>query len=390
MKNLFRILKGIPNGDIGIQVMINDTALETLNKEDLYTEIHKFSKDPNKQYLVNLSIDNSHEVLDYVEMFRLLNIVCDGNVEIEISASGKQFNKIMLAIEGDKSNNIYTTYFDDHDAGNIVRAGLIDVRKVRSSCYLSDIYLRNLDEDSLRYVFNNPLFIFDRDKFLEERAIIRDVWSSILPDVGWIKGFTDVEKMYLIADYINKNIRFGGEHYKTGVHNGRSVYYVADDAKNAISTYKNRQGVCSGQSDLALLLLNNSLAKCPVEKVSGYYVPSDQNHVWIALLENDKYLGVCLTMRNRFIDFSKKGYIEGTITLNNNHREREDYKKDVCPYVELTEKDKNLIERSINCKLAGIVPPGLSSRRNSGFPPKLPPRRNNGLHSNSKVKKINN
>lgn len=336
MKEVFKVIPSIPNGVYALDVKLNDTALISLSARDLYNAFFKIKRFQNKPIHINLTIDNEYSSIEYNSLFSKLKEATEGNVKIDIYTSGRNFDQIMSYIGTDGSDIDYVVYIDDHNIREILDSGCFNFSNAACPCYLSRRYIRNLDDIDFNSIYESNLFIFDRDEALLERKIIYDVWQEIIPSEGMINKLTQESKMILIADYINENIRYANDGYRlTGQFQGRNLYYVEKWAKYGIGTYQYKRGVCSGQSDLACILLDNYYAKTNCRCVDGLHIPTRDPHAWIILCAENGNYGICLTMPKRFVDLIEYGYADGKISLEFVFTDREDYEINVDSYVDI-------------------------------------------------------
>lgn len=370
MGGLYRVQPGIPQSGYSAYVELNDETLICLSANDIRKHcIQKMIPKTNpKPIHISFVIDNEYSLGEFNLFFDKLVEATGRDFKINIYTSGRNFNLLMDAIDKNSSVDKCSVYIDDHDIRGILINSNLDFSKVSCDCHLSKRYIRNLDDSKFRQVCDLKKFVFDREEALKERRVIEKVWREIGGSNASINRLNSLSKAILVADYINKNISYANDgHRITGTHNGLNIHYVEEWAQRGLLTYKYKKGVCSGQADLASILLDNYLAKTDCRVVEGVYVPFKDRHAWLGIRGNDGYYGICLTLCKRFVDLSKVGYAEGTITLEYDHRDRNDYSVCVDEYVDVP----NDIYNNYRSKIYDFL---RNNSIDSGCPP-LPPRR---------------
>lgn len=368
MKELYQVAPGIPCSGYSVNLKLNDIALLCLPVKEIRERCVQKMSSKTKPIHISFVIDNEYSLNEFNLFLEKLEEATGRDVKIDIYTSGRNFNFLMDSIGIKNIGDKLTVHIDDHDIRGVLTNSNIDFSKVTCNCQLSKRYIRNLDDNKFRQVFGFEKFIFNREDALEERRIIEKVWREIGVSATSINRLNSLSKAVLVADYINKNISYASDgHRITGVHNGLNVHYVEEWARKGLLTYKHKKGVCSGQADLASILLDNYFANIDCRMIEGVYVPFKDRHVWLGIKENDGYYAICLTFNRRFVDLSKMGYTDGAISLEYEHYDRKDYEVFVNSYVDVPDDIYNKYRSKIYEFL----------RNNSGgsvYPP-LPPRR---------------
>ena len=388
MSRVFDIRCGVPRSSYGLDLQINDEELDCLDVSDLYNSISSVKYLRNKPVHVKLIIDGEHSFLEYSSFFTKIEEATSGNVRIDVYTSGSNFDSLMECIGIRNSGVDCAIHIDDQNVRGVIDTCEIDFSKAVCPCYLSKRYVRNLDDEEFRRIYNSNMFKFNREEALAERKIIREVWKKISPVTSAIDRLSPLSKVVLVADYINSNISYAHDgHRLVGQHaDGRNHHIVEEWASNGLLTYERKKGVCTGQSDLACILLDNYLAKTNCCSVSGYYAPTRDGHQWIVLPHKGKNYGVCLTMSKRFVDLSKVGYLEGEVFLEREHSGRSDYKINIDSYEDVPGESytifrKRTYDNLMKYQKSGANPPQLPPRKEpkNVLPiplPPLPPRKN--------------
>lgn len=381
MEEMIRMSPGLPRSGYSANVEVNDMALQTFSADEIKTECNKRRKN-NNPVRVSLSINNVFCLETYYELLKKLEVAIGENVKLDIYASGEGFNTLMDAISYSSIKDKIIVHIDDYDVRRYIDLGCIDLTKTSCKCKFSRKYIRNFEQKDFNKICMDDRFIFDRNKAMEERKIISEVWRTIGVDDKLVNRLSGIAKTILITDYINNNISYAHDgHRIIGTHNGINQHYVEEWAKDGVLTYKRKSGVCSGQAELAEILLNNYYAKTNCFMVSGVYRPLRDKHMWIALKEQDQSYGICLTMRRRFVDLNKFGYEDHEVTLEYEHHNRNDYKYNIDRYAEFSDEKCKSLRMRVYQILAGDETP-LPPRRLPRPLPKrkiketpLPPRR---------------
>lgn len=373
MKELLRMSSGIPRSGYSVNIEVNDKALQILSADEIKHECNKRRK-TNAPVHVSLSINNVFDLEIYYEFLKKLEGALGANVKVDIYTSGHSFNTLMDSIRNSKLRDKIVVHIDDHDVRQVIDTASIDLAKVSCSCEFSRKYIRNFNIDDFNRIYMNENFIFDRERALEERKIIIAVWRTIGLDETKNNRIGSLAKTILVADFINNNISYAHNgHRIIGKCNGINQHFVEEWARDGLLTYRNRSGVCSGQSELAEILLNNYYTRTNCFAVSGVYRPMHDLHVWIAVREQGENYGVCLTLRKRFVDLGKLGYENHEVKLESGHHNRDDYLINLDSYVELPREKYNVFKTRVYEFLSsGDVIPPLPQRR---VPRPLPKRK---------------
>lgn len=138
-------------------------------------------------------------------------------------------------------------------------------------------------------------------------------------------------------DYIRNNVRFPSE-----------LVYVEEDGTQKLKpgsptyifssygTYKNREGVCSGQTKLMQALLSNKFFNIDSTPLIGYCPQGRQE--WLGVVIDGKMFQCCPTLNGPFAPVKKLGYVV----------DEDDIYSRVYPTAYLTEEDRLKLKSTVN------------------------------------------
>lgn len=332
------ILPGLPEEQYKYEVKITDEALQCFDDSSI---IKQFGSSNN---FVKFYLDRKLDIDECTTLLEKLERIAGKSGSIAIFTTGRNFNDLMKIIGTRNGSNHYEMHIDDNDIRDIIDVrGIIcglNFSRISCDCYFSDRYLMNFNPGDFIALCRIPECKFDRERALRMSAIIGEVWGTLVPSFYYGETLSSFEKTEMILDYMKENIR------------------LDDNSTNddVIEAFRSGTSSNSSQVLLANLLLDNYFAQVDCRVVNGTYLPTGNLQSWIVTKHNGNYFGHCLARDYRFTDLSAKGYTEGIITLENEHRYRDDFRCDISSYAVLDEIDYFNFKVSLDAKRKGFFP----------------------------------
>lgn len=138
------------------------------------------------------------------------------------------------------------------------------------------------------------------------RKVVDEVMER-MDSIYWLGELSSYEKIYMINKFINENITYPERYTYTGSDGKIHVQpECPEDVFNPYLTYKNKEGLCVGQSRLMVALLNNSYMNVPSFTISGDHPMG--GHEWVGSIVDGNLIETCVTLNGPFKDLRGLGY----------------------------------------------------------------------------------
>lgn len=324
-----------------VRCYVGDKNICINNTDDFLTLIDMISCGSMDDFYIDLTFNTIMGSKNFASVVAGLKSCYNKNGSVDIFTSGRNIANCTTFLTK-KVDNV-NVFVDDYEIQSILK--FMDVDQIKFNCHLSENYLLNLDNNTFDYVCGQDNFKFNRSDIISKRTLIKTFWDTRLNGVHNIKSFSDEEKVMLVLDYINSNIRYTN-------HKGR-VNSGSDNCKSdPVEVLKNKEGNSKGLSLLACFLLNNYLARVDCHEVEGYHRTLNTNISWIVTKINGNKYGHCLVMPKRFKQLSKYGYLDGKMTLEPMQFSRIEYISTVDGYSEMSDPDCLYLSYSLNDKIS--------------------------------------
>lgn len=340
------VLKIVPEEE-KVKIDISDEVLLSLESDDFHLESFKGLKDINFYLNRQLSYEECCEFLSKLER------ICGLDGKVRIFTSGCNFNEMMKAIGNSKIKECCEMHIDDSkdvrkiiDSSNVISG--LNFSRICCDCYFSDRYLLNFNAGEFDALCSISECKFDRKRLRKMRMTIENVWNKLIPSQSSINTFDKFSRVQLMLDFIESN---------------------NDDS------YLKFFGDCSKEEAKIMffnMLLDNYVAKVNSNVVCGRNIINNSDMVWVVTSIDGNNYGHCLIGGEKFSGLDEKGYVDGKIMLEDKHKYRDDYIREVGVYASLDCDDYNSIRRALEFKKKGINSCCSESNSLIGMPPLFP------------------
>lgn len=302
------IFPGLPEKEYKYEVRITEEALQSLDDEFMLTHIG------SKSNLINFYLDEMINLEECLSTLERLEKLAGPAGSICIFTTGSNFKNLMNLIGTRNTTNHYEMHIDDNDIRNIIDVngiiGNLNFDRISCDCYFSDRYLMNFNLEDFITLCKIPECKFDRERVIALRGVIEKSWLELCSSLYSIYQLSDFEKTEMVLDFIQHDIILS-------------------------TNIKDNQT----RTQMAGLLLDNYLAQVNCRVVDGVYLPTGSPEIWLVTRQNGNYYGHSLLRNYHFSNLEDKGYADGIIRLEDNHRYRDDFQLDIPSYATLDEGD---------------------------------------------------
>ena len=310
------MILNIISSENNVVIDVSEDALICIENDDIESQIPSDLKKCVNFYLDRkLSYDECSDILK-----KLKNISGEDGL-INIFTTGHNFNDMMKCIGSREYSGSYVMHVDDHngirdiiDTSNVI-CGL-NFSRICCDCYFSERYLLNFNASEFDALCGIEKCKFDRDKLKAMRLMIENVWDELIPANLQFDSFDQFNKVELVLNYVTFN--------------------------NMIDNYLELFGDVSredAQVMFANLLLNNYVAKVCSSVVQGKKVLGDRECTWLMTTIDGVNYSHGLAEDERFVNLEEIGYVNGRVLLDDEHKHRDDFVKNINSYGSLDYDD---------------------------------------------------
>jgi len=254
-----------------------------------------------KQDFVFVTIMNNGDN-DFSDLFKILNKYKNTTIEIRNINSLKELNKLcdILSVcdySGNIIINLISRINGKASIKGLINNKFINLEELPNYVKINGFYKDNNQSDFTSWAHNlninnkNTLMshLTEEDKYIfsEQEKVIRSFYVELVdacPEIMTYDEKTRFEKvfMYVKNNFLYANVIDIDGYVRTGFE------YTHD----AVETYKRREGVCNGRSNLLTLVTNNNLLKCNSAVVDGYTEPGGIHphglaHTWNVFVDRN-------------------------------------------------------------------------------------------------------
>ena len=341
------ILNIASNNDM-VNIDINEEALISLDSDDF--QLQSFN---GLKRQINFYLDRKLNYEESCDILRKLETISGSNGKIRIFTSGCNFNEMMKAI-GNFDSKRYEIHIDDIknvrniiDSSNVISG--LNFSRICCDCYFSERYLLNFNASEFDALCNISKCKFDRNRLKQIRMDIEKVWNKLIPLHININSLDQFSKVELVLEYISSN--------------------------KELTNHLKLLGNCSKEEAKVLIfnmLLDNYVTRVNSKVVHGRNLLNNCDAVWVVTSIAGNNYGHCLVNNERFSDLEEKGYVDGVIRLDEEHKYRNDFTSEVGQYECLDCDDYSNIKRILEYKKRGYNSGFSDFDVASGMPPLFP------------------
>ena len=325
------------DNEIFIRCYVESNSVSINNAADFLSVIDMIDGGLIDDFYIDLTFNTIIGSKNFASVMSGLKGCYNKNGNVDIFTSGRNIDTCTSFLSENVDN--VNVFIDDYEIQSILE--VVDIDKIKFNCYLSEKYLLNLDNVTFDYVCKHNNFKFDRDDIVSKRAFIKGFWNTRLNGIDNIKCFSEEEKVMLVLDYINENVKYANDKNRK----------ASNCKSDPVMVFKNKQGNSKGMARLACFLLNNYLAKVDCHEVEGYHKISNSDISWVVTKINGNKYGHCLIMPKKFKQLSKYGYVDGKMTLEPMQYSRIEYNSFVDGYSEISDPDCLYLSYCLNDKI---------------------------------------